>query len=436
MAGNFLHRDSARLIAATAAGLLLLGPHPARAQEIAESQKRLLEIRRERTELREDLSRLKAQVHDMSGELDNLERQRLASGQVVRELDFQLAETEARIERTTGDLLRTQDRLAEKRALLNRRLRDIYKRGPLATAEALLTSESFSGLLNRYKYLSLVARRDRALVQEVAELQSRLDIRRRQLQRTLADVNFLRQERLGEYSAMEELEFQQKRTLSALQTQERSTADRIAQLARDEKQLTTLIATLERRRREAEARRRREAEARRKREEEERARVAARTATAPARRAPSAPAPVATAPSTLSTADLGALGWPVDGRVIYNFGRARQPNGTTIRWNGIGIAAPAGTPVRAVEAGEVVLAAPFEGYGPTVVVSHGAGYYSLYLYMKGISVSEGATIVRGQTLGTVGGEGTPEGAHLEFQIRAPGGQATDPLTWLKTRGGR
>lgn len=416
----------ALLLCASALGGPLAG------QEIGESQKRLQEIRRERSELREDLGSLRTQVHDVAGELENLEQQRIASGEVVRELDFQLAETEGQIARTTADLLRTEQRLVEKRALLRRRLRDIYKRGPLATAQVLLASDDFGELLNRYKYLSLVARRDRALVDEVAALQQRLDLRRRQLQRTLADVNFLRRERLGEYTAMEELSAQQKRTLTALQSQERSTANRIVELARDEKQLSSLIATLERKRREAEARREREAEARRKREAE-RARVAAAGGT-PAPRS-SRPAPAASA-STLTTADLGALGWPLDGRVIYRFGPARQANGTTIRWNGIGIAAPLGTAVRAVEAGEVVLAAPFEGYGPTVVLSHGGGYYSLYLYMKGIGVSEGAAVARGQTLGTVGGAGTPEGAHLEFQIRAPGGQATDPLTWLRARSSR
>ncbi|MDB4949557.1 MAG: Peptidase, partial [Gemmatimonadetes bacterium] len=150
--------------------------------------------------------------------------------------------------------------------------------------------------------------------------------------------------------------------------------------------------------------------------------------------APSRPPTVAAGPATptLGPADLGTLGWPVGGRVVYRFGRAVQPNGTVIRWNGIGIGAAAGTPVRAVEAGTVVLAAPFEGYGPTVVVSHGGGYYSLYLYLRDVAVREGQSVTKGQTVGAVGGESTPEGAHIEFQIRTPGGQAVDPLGWLRS----
>ncbi|HEX2187448.1 MAG TPA: peptidoglycan DD-metalloendopeptidase family protein, partial [Longimicrobiaceae bacterium] len=143
-------------------------------------------------------------------------------------------------------------------------------------------------------------------------------------------------------------------------------------------------------------------------------------------------APAAEA-SRLSTRDLGALGWPVEGSVLYRFGRTTTPSGTTLRWNGIGIGAPRGTPVKAVEAGTVALAEPFEGYGPSVVVSHGGGYYSLYLYLDDVRVAEGAEIARGQVVGTVGGQGTPEGTHIEFQIREPGGQAVDPLTWLRKR---
>ena len=125
--------------------------------------------------------------------------------------------------------------------------------------------------------------------------------------------------------------------------------------------------------------------------------------------------------------------------MIYRFGREERPNGTVLRWNGIGIAAPTGTPVQAVEAGTVVLAGPFEGYGLTVVLSHGGGFYTLYLYLEEIRVTQGREVTVGELVGTVGGAATPEGPHMEFQIRAPtdGGapRAQDPLAWLRARGG-
>jgi septal ring factor EnvC (AmiA/AmiB activator) len=108
-----------------------------------------------------------------------------------------------------------------------------------------------------------------------------------------------------------------------------------------------------------------------------------------------------------------------------------------ILWNGIGISASTGTPVHAVKAGTVTYAGPFEGYGPTVILSHGDGFYTLYLYLEEIGVVEGREVSAGQVVGTVGGADTPEGPHLEFQIRAPREgerpQAQDPLQWLRPR---
>jgi len=140
--------------------------------------------------------------------------------------------------------------------------------------------------------------------------------------------------------------------------------------------------------------------------------------------------------SAITKADAGSLAWPVEEvNLIYRFGRDQQPNGTVLRWNGIGLAAPPGTPVHAVQAGRVALAGHFEGYGPTVVVNHGERFYTLYLYLDEINVVEGHDVVAEQVVGTVGGADTPEGPHLEFQIRAPlqgsSPMAQDPLRWLR-----
>jgi septal ring factor EnvC (AmiA/AmiB activator) len=73
-------------------------------------------------------------------------------------------------------------------------------------------------------------------------------------------------------------------------------------------------------------------------------------------------------------------------------------------------------------------------YGPSIIVSHGGGYYSLYLYLSELLVASGETVARGQMIGRVGGADTPEGTHLEFQIRERG-HAVDPLPWLRRSSG-
>jgi murein hydrolase activator len=395
------------------------------ASEITENQRRLEEIRRERNELREEMVRIRSRVRDISAELDNLRRQVGTSVQLLNELESQVRGTEQEIHDNTRELLVAQDRIAERKAVLNRRLREIYKRGPLQTVQVLLAAESFGDLLSRYKYLHRIANHDRDLIREVQRLEQLLAFRERRLHRGLDDLRMLRQQQESEAQQLALLERQQQQALSSVRTTERTTAQRIDQLARDEQQLASLIAELERRRKEAE----RVAEERRRRDE---AAAAARAAAGAGSARPASPRTPAPAPAMR---DLGTLPWPVDGTLVYSFGRQVLPNGTAIRHNGVGIAAASGTPVRAVEGGTIVLASSFEGYGPTVVVDHGGGYYSLYLYLRDISVREGAQITRGQLVGTVGGDGLSGRTHMEFQVRSPGGQAVDPLTWLQRRSG-
>ncbi|HET7320970.1 MAG TPA: peptidoglycan DD-metalloendopeptidase family protein [Longimicrobiaceae bacterium] len=386
--------------------LCLLLPAGARAQspekQIRASQERLEQIRRERTQLREQMEKMQSRVHSLSSELENLDEQASASAQVLAELNFQLGQRQAQIDQNSRSLADTRARLARSRATLHERLRQIYERGPLHTVQVLVTSESFADLINRYKYLYLIARHDRELVRDVERLREELSARERQLQRSMAELQTVQRDKASEYDQLQALQLQQKRVLSGVQQQQRATRGRLAKLEKDERELTALIDRLERARREAE-------------------RAAARKASAPNA-------------STLTRADVGKLAWPVGGRILYRFGRDTQPNGTVLRWNGVGIAAPAGQQVRAVEAGTVAMAGPFEGYGPSVVISHGGGYYSLYLYLGELEVQQGDHVAKGAVIGTVGGTSTPEGPHIEFQIRQPGGGAVDPLPWLGARG--
>ena len=137
--------------------------------------------------------------------------------------------------------------------------------------------------------------------------------------------------------------------------------------------------------------------------------------------------------STLKTADFGRLDWPVDGNIIYQFGRLVNPNNTTVRWNGIGIAAAEGTPVKSVAAGVVALTDESMGtYGRTVVIQHGGNDYSIYSSLGKILVTKGTRITKGQAIGTVGKSDPDMEPHLHFEMR-PGQRAVDPLEWLRSR---
>ena len=389
-------------------------PSPSAAQqanisrEIQESRRRLEQILSERNSLEREMESVRSRVQNVSAELANVERRLSGSRSVLAEIQFQSDAISDRIETNNLELVRTRERLRARNATLQRRLRDIYQMGSLHTVRVLLGADSFTDLLNRYRYLSMIATHDRSLVDRVSQLEDELLMHDMRLQQNFTELGRLRQSRVGEVAELRSIEVEHQRTLDRFRGRERQAISRLEQLEADESRMRELIDDLERRRL-----------------EEERRRVAAGAGLAP---------------SLLAT-DAGALDWPVEGSLVYSFGRERRPNGTILRWNGIGIGATAGTPVRAVKEGTVVLAGPFEGYGPSVVLSHGDGFYTLYLYLEDVGVVEGRWVEAGQVVGTVGGTDTPEGPHIEFQVRAPQGggspQAQDPLDWLReTTGSR
>lgn len=369
---------------------------PPAAERLKSQKDELEKIRSERSQLEARQRELRSTVHDLSEERVNIERQAATTARLVKSLDQQLVALADEENAATADLIRAQDELAVKRSVLRHRVREIYKRGALYSAEALLAAQSFGELVARYKYLHLLTQRDHALMVRVDSLGVVIRRQRETLVRLRDDVEASRAEKSNEEKRLRALEGERTRSLAAAQARQRQTEDRLRQIARNEQRLSSLIASLETERRRTEGR----------------------------------PGGNFTSTSTLRTSDLGRLDWPVEGEIIYRFGRVVSPNNTTTRWNGVGIAAAAGTAVKAVSSGAVVLADNMGTYGPTVIIQHGGGDYSVYGSLATIVVAKGVKVTKGQVLGTVGKTDPELDAHLHFEIR-PNGRAVDPLEWLR-----
>jgi septal ring factor EnvC (AmiA/AmiB activator) len=399
---------SRRLAIAAAFAALALAAHAPRAgaqqptlqqaeQRLRDERARLDQLRNERQELERRRTALQGTVHDLSEELENVNRQVEMTARVVQTLDSQLAAINADVTVTTADLVRAQDELEVKRVVLQRRLVDIYKRGGLYSSEVLLSANSFADLVARYKYLHLAALRDQALVKRVDDLRKQIDHQRENLVHFQEEIEINLAEKGEEERRLKNLQEEQANSLASAKQKTRETEKRLASLSEDEQKLTDMIGTLE--------------TARVKAEKESRAAKAAPTLKKPG-------------------AGTGTFEWPVKGNLLYSFGRVVNPNNTTVRWNGIGIAAPEGTEIRAVAAGKVVVAEALSTYGLTVIVQHAGGDYSVYGSLSRLNAKKGDLVNRGQVIGYSGISDPELPAHLHFELR-PAGHAVDPLDYLK-----
>lgn len=124
----------------------------------------------------------------------------------------------------------------------------------------------------------------------------------------------------------------------------------------------------------------------------------------------------------------GGFLWPVRGRIVSNYG----PKGRGLHNDGINIAAPRGTAVRAAQAGVVAYAGEgLQGFGRIVLIKHRDGYVTAYAHADDLLVKRGQTIQRGQAIARVGSTGDVDTPQLHFQIRK-GREAMDPRRLLLT----
>jgi murein DD-endopeptidase MepM/ murein hydrolase activator NlpD len=109
------------------------------------------------------------------------------------------------------------------------------------------------------------------------------------------------------------------------------------------------------------------------------------------------------------------------------------------RWGrvheGVDLAAPDGTPIRAAGAGVVVAAGPAAGYGNAVLIDHGNGYLTHYGHMSAITVTVGQKLAAGQQIGNEGSTGHSTGPHLHFEVHAGHYKnPIEPTQWMHEHG--
>jgi murein DD-endopeptidase MepM/ murein hydrolase activator NlpD len=160
--------------------------------------------------------------------------------------------------------------------------------------------------------------------------------------------------------------------------------------------------------------------------------------TEPVQPDPTETEPTASEPGTTQTAAVdpmliepaarssGTFLWPVNGKVVSEFGAAADG----LHNDGINIAAPRGTPVRAAENGVVVYSGnELRGFGNLLLVRHADGFVSAYAHNESLLVERGATVERGQTIARVGSSGSVTSPQLHFELRR-GTDAVDPREYL------
>ncbi len=350
----------------------------------------LQEMRGRLEKSRDEAKRLAGEESGILNSLMKLDENLNLTNRLLKGLESKRSRIEKELSELKSEEDRSSNELERRSELLRVRLRALYMFGGYHEFELLLGSTSVVDLVTRFDRIFRVARRDEELFHAVEEEQTRLESAREQLARRDTEFREVEKERTRERGSLLNRKSERKALLDDVRNKRESYEKLVLELEEASEELERIIAARSRDQGEEDF---------------------------------SGPSPF----------DGGGdrLPWPVQGRVIRNFGKIRHPEfGTVVANNGVDIEADYGTEIRAVASGSVEYVSTLPGYGNCIIVRHGGGYYTLYAHASEILVAQGERVVPGSVLAHVGDTGSLSGSSLHFEVRQ-GTKPLDPMRWLR-----
>lgn len=370
-----------------------------------------------------DLSKIQQKSQELKNKIDEqkkkrdslqstLKNQEIEMGKVLNSLkqtEMTLSETRASIKRTEQEIKRLEKQEAVQKEKLKEQLDSAYRSGIHPSVLERLLSEEAKNADRMGAYYEHINQVRIDAIYELRRTQADLKARRDEL----------KEQQKGQQTQLNEQKKQEK-DLQKVKNERESTLRSIDKsLAQDQGHLENLKAN-------EEALRNQLVQASNESEQQEKqdiAKLEQKKNTEERRSATESEKQQVRAGNGLS----GKYRMPVSGKIINRFGSTQMGE---IKWNGVVIQASAGTPVRAIAGGRVILATWLQGYGEVVAIEHGKGDMSLYGYNQSVNVRKGERVQAGQVIASVGNSGGQSRSALYFEIRRKG-VAVNPLKWVQ-----
>jgi len=343
------------------------------------------------------VARYSRRIGSLQGDITVLQRRQVAIQTDLDAKRAELARVQERLRQERIRLARLRARLAEARTALSSRLVELYKADKPDVVTVVLDSEGFADLLTRTEFMRRVSDQDARIIDRVrtARVDAKSTAKRLdRLEGRQTVVAAVIEERRDEVAAVRGRLVDRRDAYAAVRSTKAAT---LASTRESRQSLEGDLSALVK----------------------EEAQIRARLASA-------AGGGGGGGAGTAGPIRPGSSGmvWPVNGPIVSPFGP---------RWGrlhaGVDISAPSGTPIRAAQSGKVVLMGPTGGYGNYTCVAHGGGLSTCYAHQSSYATSMGASVSRGQVIGSVGCTGSCFGDHLHFETRM-GGSPVNPAGYL------
>ena len=359
------------------------------------------------------INKMKKEIEELSSKLRKANISEITTSKRITNLDEELAlinkliqslKKEEDINRDKINILKNDITIKENELniMKNRyeqRVVNSYLKGRISDLEKVLSSTSWRQAVYRTQYLKIISSIEQKMTKEIENLLLRINKDRLQLESLLRQSIALKREKQKQMSSLRKMRIKREKELTRIRQDKSALANYMQEKAAGVKQLESIIKKVL------------EDKARFEREERIRQQQEA-----------------------LKTKEFnllkGQLPWPTEGRVISKFGKQWNARLKTTTDNpGIDIKGQPGSPIRSTMSGIVTTVTYIRGYGTTVIIDHGGGFYTVYSHVTNIQTHVDSEVRSGDVIAYMGDSGSVNGSKLHFEVWGKG-QKLDPEKWL------
>ena len=358
-----------------------------------------------KTELRQLRSKIKtAESRERStvNRLSSIDKEISLTGKLIQSLKYEEDRARKTIYQLKNDILKKENELEALRIRYKQRVLKSYKKGRLTDLERVFSSTTWRQAIYRAHYLKMISDIEKKLTKKIEKLLVDISRQKVELEVVLRDNLNLKRDKQTQITSYRNMRINREKELNRIRTDKKALTSYVSEKEVGIQQLEKIIKRV------LEDKARFERELRIRQQQE-----------------------------TLKTKSFkalrGQLPWPADGRIISKFGRQWNPKLKTTTENpGIDIKGKPGSSIRTILGGVVTTITYIRGYGTTIIVDHGGGFYTVYSHVSNIQTNVDSQVRNGDVIAYMGDTGSINGSKLHFEIWGKG-QKLDPEKWLRKK---
>ena len=359
------------------------------------------------------INKMKKEIEELSSKLRKANINETTTSKRITNLDEEIALVNKLIqslkkEETSNrnkvnvlkDRIKTkEDELELLRTRYEQRIVITYQKGRVSDLEKVLSSTSWRQAVYRTQYLKIISSIEQKMTKDIENILLAINKDKLKLESLLRQSISLKRDKQKQMTSLRKMRIKREKELNRIRQDKSALANYMQEKSAGVKQLESIIKKVL------------EDKARSEREERIRQQQQA-----------------------LKTKEFnllkGQLPWPTEGRVISKFGKQWNSRLKTTTDNpGIDIKGQPGSPIRSTMSGVVTTITYIRGYGTTVIIDHGGGFYTVYSHVTNIQTQVDSEVRSGDVIAYMGDSGSVNGSKLHFEVWGKG-QKLDPEKWL------